>query len=197
MTIFENKEPNIYSILGNVSLNSNNVNYSIVKLYKFSDTTSNYINSKKALQSLQMVLLDASYLDKKSSELSLNEIKKINLAKALCENKSHLVLDYFDKELNYKEKIYFKNLFKRLVNDYHKTIILHTNDLSFIWDISQEIYVIDDDIKVFNKNDLSILNYVEKPEIIKFIDLLKAKNIDIDYYKEPQDLLKAIYRIKE
>ena len=139
MTIFENKEPNIYSILGNVSLNSNNVNYSIVKLYKFSDTTSNYINSKKALQSLQMVLLDASYLDKKSSELSLNEIKKINLAKALCENKSHLVLDYFDKELNYKEKIYFKNLFKRLVNDYHKTIILHTNDLSFIWDISQEI----------------------------------------------------------
>ena len=187
----------IYAIFGNFNLSSSN-NYSLVKYTYFKKTVIDYINSPKALKALQMVLLNESYLNKKANDLSINEIKKINLARALCSNKDYLILDYFDKELNYQEKNYFKRLFKKITTEYHKTIIIVTNDLNFIWDIAQEILVIkDNEVKTFTKNDFAILNYITKPEIIKFIDLLKAKNINISYYKETSDLLKAIYRLKE
>ena len=197
--LMENKPTSsIYGVYGNINIKTYHANYSIVKCFRFPKTTSDYINSPKALKALQMVLLDESYLNKISKYLSLNEIKKINLAQALCSNKEYLVLDYFDKELNYQEKSYFKRLFKKITTEYHKTIIIVTNDLNFIWDIAKEIMVItENEVKTFTKNDFDILNYIPKPEIIKFIDLVKAKDIDISYYKETSDLLKAIYRLKE
>ena len=50
---------------------------------------------------------------------------------------------------------------------------------------------------MYPKKDLTILNYISKPNIIKFIDLIKAKNIPITEYLNTSDLLKAIYRLKE
>ncbi len=197
--LMENKEPSfIYGIIGNINLISNYQNYSLVSYYCFNKTVKEYINNSKISQALKMVLLDDTYLNKTVSELSINEIKKVNLARALCQNKDYLVLDYFDKELNYQEKEYFKRLFKKIATDYHKTIIINTNDLNFIWNIAHELIVINkEEIKSFSKNDFSILDIVNKPPIIEFIDLLKDKNINIAYYKETADLLKAIYRLKE
>lgn len=199
--IFETKEKGyIYGLMGNINLTTNNNNYSIITSYKYSGTAKEYLNSSKDSSSLKMVMLNDSYLNKTSSECSISELKKINLAKALIENKDYIVLNYFEKELNYQEKKYFERLWKRLVNDFHKTIIIFTNDLTSIWNIAKELIIVDK-YKVINTipkdKYLDFIDNLNKPEIIKFIELVREKGIEIESYKDPSDLLKAIYRLKE
>ena len=94
--IFETKEKGyIYGLMGNINLTTNNNNYSIITSYKYSGTAKEYLNSSKDSSSLKMVMLNDSYLNKTSSECSISELKKINLAKALIENKDYIVLNYF------------------------------------------------------------------------------------------------------
>ena len=80
-------------------------------------------------------MLDDSILNKKGTELSNGEIKAVSLAKELIANKEIIVLDYFEKELNNREKENYKRLLKKLSQDFNKTIIIYTNDLTFLWDI--------------------------------------------------------------
>lgn len=199
--IFENKEKGyIYGLMGNINLTTNNNNYSIITSYKYSETAKEYLNSSKDSSSLKMVMLNDTYLNKTSSECSISELKKINLAKALIGNKDYIVLNYFEKELNDQEKKYFERLWKRLVNDFHKTIIIFTNDLTSIWNIAKELIIVDSQ-KVMNtisKSDyFKFKDHINKPEIVKFLELVRKKGINIENYQETSDLLKAIYRIKE
>ena len=79
--ILENKEPNkIYGLIGNISLTTNNSNYTIVTDYKFKGTVKEYLNSPKDIQALKMVMLTEEYLNKKVIELSDSEIKSIVIA---------------------------------------------------------------------------------------------------------------------
>lgn len=199
--IFEAKEKGyIYGLMGNINLITNNNNYSIITSYKYSGTAKEYLNSSKDSSSLKMVMLNDSYLNKTSSECSISELKKINLAKALIENKDYIVLNYFEKELNYQEKKYFERLWKRLVNDFHKTIIIFTNDLTSIWNIAKELIVVDKNnvINTIKKDEyFKIIANINKPEIVKLTELIRKKGISIDDYQEENDLLKAIYRLKE
>ncbi len=200
MRILDTKTPGlIYGLMGNINLTTNNSNCIIIDDYKFSLDVANYLNSSKASQSLKMVMLDDSYLTKTINDLSDSEIIKINLAHALITNKDYLILDYFDKYLTANDKNNFKRLFKKLSQDYHKTIILFTNDLTFIWDIVSEIIYVDNEefITTFKKKDEKILDYVSNPPISSFISLVKNKNIKIENYQNTSDLLKAIYRLKE
>lgn len=200
INILENKTSgNIYGLMGNINITTNNIFYRIVTDYKFPDTVAKYLNSPKALSSLKMVQLDAKYLNLTSEELSESEIKKINLAHALIENKDYLILDYFEKGLNHREKENFKRLFKRLTTGYNKIILLYTNDLTFLWEITSDITYVDNKgvINTFFKDQYyNLANVVDKPPIINFTDLLRNKNIKIDNYKNVLDLLKAIYRLK-
>jgi len=91
-----------------------------------------------------MVMLDDSFLEKTVEELSEAEIKKVILAATLIENKDYIVLEYFEKGLTFKEKENYKRLFKKISDEYHKTIIIYTNDITFLWDIAHEIIYIDE-----------------------------------------------------
>ena len=198
-TILEKKTPHkIYGLIGNINISTNNNNYGLTSSYHFSGTVKEYLNSPKAETSLKMVHLNSSYLNKQSNELSISDLNKISLAAALIANKDYLILNYFDKGLNYKEKEDYKRLFEKLANEYQKTILIFTNDITFLWDIAEEIMIVDKSeiINTIKKNNyFNILEFIDKPEIIKFIDLMQKKNIPIEYYKNRLDLLKAIYRL--
>lgn len=199
--ILENKDKGfIYGLMGNVNLSTNNGNISIVNDYKFLDTVQNYLNSEKASSSLKMVMLNDTYLNKTIKELSNGDIKKISLAKALIDNKEVIALDFFDKGLNSKELEEYKRMFKKLSNDIHKTILIYTNNIEFLWDICERVIYVDNNkvINTYKKDDYNeLLELVNKPEIIKFTNLMKEKNIKVEGYKDVKDLLKAIYRLKE
>ena len=115
--ILENKPKGyIYGLMGNINLTTNNNNYSIITDYKFNGTVEEYLNSPKAASSLKMVLLDENVMPKNARDLSIGELKKVSLAKALIDGKDYLVLDYFDKSFNHKEIDYFIRLIKRMTN---------------------------------------------------------------------------------
>jgi len=199
--IIEKTEPNkIYGIMGNINLTTNNSNIGIVKGGMFSNTTKEFLNSSKSLNALKLVMLDESILNKKGTELSNGEIKAVSLAKELIANREIIVLDYFEKELKSREKENYKRLLKKLSQDFNKTIIIYTNDLTFLWDICEEIMYVDNDnvINTYQKNDyFKLIELVDKPIISDFIEKIRAKGIKIEDYKDIKDLLKAIYRIKE
>ena len=199
--ILENRDTNkIYGLMGNITLTTNNSNIGLIKGGIFSATVEEYLNSPKSLNALKLVMLDSNILEKKGSELSTAEIKKIALAKALIENKEIIVLDYFEKELNHKEKENYKRLFKKLANDTNKTILIYTNDLTFLWDIADNIFFVDNGqvINTYEKrNYFELIELVDKPIISNFLNEIRKKGIKIEDYKDIKDLLKAVYRIKE
>lgn len=199
--ILENKETNkIYGLMGNINLTTNNSNIGLVKGGIFKDSVKEYLDSPKASNALKLVMLDSSILDKKGIELSLAEIKEVGLAKALIDNKEIIVLEYFEKELNDKEKENYKRFFKKLVNDTDKTILIYTNDLTFLWDIADNIFYVDNEqvINTYEKKDYFKLEEIINTTIISsFITKIRDKGIKIEDYKDIKDLLKAIYRIKE
>jgi len=199
--ILKNKEQGlIYGLMGDINITTNNIHYSLVTDFKFQGTVEEFLNSEKAAKSLKMVMLNPGYLSKNVEDLSEAEIKKVILAKSLIENKDYLVLDYFDKCLTYREKENYKRLFKKLAYEYHKTILIFTNDITFLWDLVDELIYVDnqDVVNNISKEDYyAIANFINKPEIMKFIELMRSKNIEIEDYKNVLDLLKAIYRLKE
>lgn len=199
--ILENRATNqIYGLMGDLTITTNNSNIGIIKEGIFPSTVREYLNSKKDIKALKLVMLDENILDKKGIELPSSELKKVMFAKALIDNKEIIVLEYFEKELNNKEKENYKRLFKKLVNDTNKTIIIYTNDLTFLWDISNTILLVENNkvINTYEKKDyFKLIDLVDKPIISEFIEKIRAKGIKIDDYKDIKDLLKAIYRIKE
>lgn len=199
--ILENKPKGyIYGLMGNINLTTNNNNYSIITDYKFNGTVEEYLNSPKAASSLKMVLLDENVMKKNARDLSIGELKKVSLAKALIDGKDYLVLDYFDKSFNHKEIDYFIRLIKRMTNDYQKTVILFTNDITVLWNNIKELLIVDEYFVINTIPKEKYFEFIDKlnePEIIRFIKLMKELGLNIENYKNTQDLLKAIYRLKE
>ena len=199
--ILENKPKGyIYGLMGNINLTTNNNNYSIITDYKFNGTVEEYLNSPKAASSLKMVLLDENVMKKNARDLSIGELKKVSLAKALIDGKDYLVLDYFDKSFNHKEIDYFIRLIKRMTNDYQKTVILFTNDITVLWNNIKELLIVDEYFVINTIPKEKYFEFIDKlnePEIVRFIKLMKELGLYIESYKDTQDLLKAIYRLKE
>ena len=199
--ILENKPKGyIYGLMGNINLTTNNNNYSIITDYKFNGTVEEYLNSPKAASSLKMVLLDENVMKKNARDLSIGELKKVSLAKALIDGKDYLVLDYFDKSFNHKEIDYFIRLIKRMTNDYQKTVILFTNDITVLWNNIKELLIVDEYFVINTIPKEKYFEFIDKlnePEIVRFTKLMKELGLYIENYKDTQDLLKAIYRLKE
>ncbi|HIS87050.1 MAG TPA: hypothetical protein IAB49_02830 [Candidatus Caccenecus avistercoris] len=199
--ILENKPKGyIYGLMGNINLTTNNNNYSIITDYKFNGTVEEYLNSPKAASSLKMVLLDENVMPKNARDLSIGELKKVSLAKALIDGKDYLVLDYFDKSFNHKEIDYFIRLIKRMTSDYHKTVILFTNDITILWNNIEELLIVDEYFVINTIPKEKYFEFIDKlnePEIVRFTKLMKELGLYIENYKDTQDLLKAIYRLKE
>ena len=50
----------------------------------------------------------------------------------------------------------------------------------------------------FQLSEISeIIDNINKPEIVKFTELMRELGIDVEDYMDTKELLKAIYRIKE
>ena len=97
---------------------------------------------KHVVQSLKIVGLDETYLDRDPNELSYVEKKKVQLASIMSYNPELLILDNIDRGLTFRDKEYFRKLFYKLKNKYDKTIILITIDVSFLFDVVDKVEVI-------------------------------------------------------
>lgn len=162
----------------------------------FKDSLVRDIIVKKVPESLKMVKLDESFLDKKFSDLSIRNKEKVILASKLHDKE--IVLVNFSQGLIKSDFNYFKTLFKKIAS-YNRKIILVDKNTDLFLNCVDRIYVINNDEIKYETVDIfdKILKlYVDLPKIVEFSLKCESDGIRLDHYTELDELLKAIYRIK-
>ena len=158
---------------------------------------------KRINDSLIMVGLNEKYLNLNINNLSSGEKKKLALASALILNPSILIIDepVIGLDRNTKEEL--KKIFRILKTRYNKTIIFVSNNLYFVLEVADYVYVLYDKeivlegkkIDVLSKTDILKKYGIIGPNITSFENLvLTKKQIKIGYRYEINDLIKDIYR---
>lgn len=158
---------------------------------------------KRILDSLKMVELDSSYLDKNPFDLSQGELRRVAIATILAFNPKVIILDEPTIGLDSKSKNNLIKVMRLLKNRFHKTIIIVSHDVDLIHKISDYIYLISKGqlikkgtkYEIFTDNDLLNKYHIATPKVIEFSKrVLVKKNIKLGYRDDINDLLKDIYR---
>lgn len=145
---------------------------------------------KQIIDSLKMVGLDESYRNRKINSLSSGESFLVAMASSLVLNPKVLILDEPTVYLDYKFKKKLIKLIKMLRDRYHKSVIIMSNDINFVFDVSDKYLFMDNCklIKSGNINELitncDILKTFgyEIPDSIKFVNLVRVlKGVYLDY----------------
>ncbi len=155
--------------------------------------------NKHIVDSLKIAGLNEKYLERNPNELSYTEKKKLNLACLLSYNPEVLILEDFYKGFIFRDKEYYKKLFLKLKNNFKKTIIILGNDLTFMFNLVDNLYVINEgelvvsgDKKVFYNDEL--YSYLEMPKIIEFTKYAQSMGHKILEYTDLKELIKELYR---
>lgn len=161
--------------------------------YKTSNVT------KHIADSLKIVGLGEDILDRDPNQLSRTEKKRVQLACVMSYNPEVIVLEDFEKGFLFRDREYFRKLFLKLKSKFNKTILLLGNDLTFMFDIVNKVYVIhngkvvmNDDKKIFYNDEL--YKYVEMPAIVEFTKYAKSQGHNILEYTDIKELIKELYR---
>ncbi len=154
---------------------------------------------KKAKDALKLVGLEEEMLSIDPNKLCYSHQKKLQLAIALCHNPKVIILDHFEKGFNYRDKDIIKKLLKKLKIKSNKTILLITNDVSFLLDLVDNVIVINNGNLDYigTKNDFyddKLYRYIAMPKIIRFIKTCQEQGHNILPYIDIKELLKAVYR---
>lgn len=158
---------------------------------------------KKIIDSLKIVGLKSSTLNKNFSELSSSEKKLFMLALALLDNAEILIIKDPFLGLDLKNEKKLSILFRKMKDEYNKTIIFITNDSEVIYKYAGHMILIKENNIVLEGTPLDIYqkisflnrNKIKVPDIVKVTYLAKKnKGIKIDYHKDVRDIIKDIYK---
>lgn len=146
---------------------------------------------------LKELNLDESILSKKIGELSSYEYKCILLIKALIENPKIIILNNFDLGIPEKYKSKLSNFLKKINANNNINFIIISNDVLFQNLMCKHYVIMKNKIIKYQGDLINAIKqgFINKPEIIKFIDLANSKKkANLDYTLDSKELLKAIYR---
>ena len=160
-------------------------------------------NLKKIEDSLIISNLKNLDINTNINDLSTSEKTLLTLSINLIYNSDILLLDdiYLGLDLNNIKKINL--LFNRLTDNYHKTIIILSNDQNKLYKYTKYMYFINDNKIVLEGNTkdtykkINVLNKYnfKVPDSVLFINKVhKKKNIDLDYLQDIRDIMKDIYK---
>lgn len=159
---------------------------------------------KKIYDSLKIVGLSESYLDKKILKLSKVEKQWVNFAIGLFSNPDIIVLNRVFHSLDIKNTKKLIRILSQLMEKYHKIIIICTNDAEVVYKYTKKAIIIKDNEllvsdlseNVFQDNfELLLNNNINIPKTIEFSYLVnKNKNVKLGYFKDIRDLIKDIYK---
>ena len=158
---------------------------------------------KKIVDSLKIVGLDFSYLNRNINTLSSSERKQLELAVSLLSNPELIIVyePFNNFDMKNEKKIF--SLYQKMKEQYNKTIVFVSNDTSMLHKYTDytiltkdnEIIIDDETSKVFQDIELLEDNTFEVPKILEITYLAKnKKGIKIDYHKDVRDIIKDIYK---
>lgn len=171
----------------------------VSKNYKRDDFSNKLVKDivlKKISDALKMVGFTTDVVNISFDELSTGNQNRVILASRLHDNP--IVLVNFSVGLTFKDIEFFKKLFKRIAT-YGKKIVLVDNNSNLFFNLVDKVYVINEESILYETSDLfdkNLSKYLDLPKIVEFTSKCEEKGIKINHYKDKDELLKAIYRIK-
>lgn len=157
---------------------------------------------KKMRNSLLIVGLNDTYLEKEIYELSSGEQKLIQVAISLLYNPKVIILDEPFVELDYTNKKKMIRLIKLLKERYHKTVIITSNDSNLLYTLTDDLIILkgtrilaaDQTEKIYQDIEFLEHNNVEIPNSVLFTYKARQKNVKLSYHKDIRDLIKDVYK---
>lgn len=159
--------------------------------------------SKKIRDSLKIVGLDESYLERTLQTLSQSEKKILQYALSLISNPELIIIEEPFKFLDNKNEKKIFMLLQRLKEQFNINIILLSNDQNVLHKYTDNmIFIKNNEVilegptnEVYQRVDFLKKNKFIIPEIIEFTYLAKKKkSVKIDYHKDIRDIIKDIYK---
>lgn len=156
----------------------------------------------KSIQTLKIVGLEQSILNRNFNELSEGELKLIQIAIALITNPQVLLFDEPFERLDFNHKKNIIKLINKLKRDYNKTIIIASNDPDLLFSYTDQLIIINNDQLLINaKTEEAFIDEelfkklkIEIPRIMQFINLAKRKDKKLLIRTKINDLIKDVYR---
>lgn len=155
----------------------------------------------KVIKVLKMVGLDETYISRNPFNLNGGEKRRVSIASVLISNPKLLILDEPTIGLDNNSKRRLMQLLKGLKNKYSKTIIIVTHDVDMLYDIVDNVIVLNngsiikqgDKLHVFTDTDLLNKNNTPVPNIIKFEKQVYDKTgIDLGYCSNINELVRVV-----
>lgn len=193
---------NIALVSQNNSFFTNVVKYEFKFIAKYHHVRDSILDSRIS-DSLKMVTLDDSYLNRKIDTLSSSELFLFKLACNLFLNPKVILIDDGFNSLDEKTLKYVINLLKRLNKSKGRIIIIASNDVDFIYSFTKKVIVLknqsiaifDDVKKVFSDINFLNNNQVDIPYLVDFTYRVKKdKKVKLSYHTDILDLIKDVYK---
>ena len=158
---------------------------------------------KKITDSLKIVGLNKSYLERSYYSLSTSEKKLVQIAMSLLTNPEVIILESPFRSLDLKNQKKIMILLQKMKEQYHKTIVMVCEDAEMIYQYTDYVVLYTNNKILLEGKTMDVYKNVELlkkhkmmiPEIVEFTYIAKKeKKAKIDYYKDIRDLIKDIYK---
>ena len=151
-----------------------------------------------------MVGLDGSYINRSPFSLNGGEKRRVAIASVLISNPKLLIMDEPTIGLDNNSKKRLMKLLKKLKTMYSKTIIIVTHDVDMLYEIVDNVVVLNEGKVVKEGNKLSVFSNVELldqnntpvPSVVRTEKIIFDKTgIDLGYLPDMNSLVRAIKNI--
>lgn len=160
----------------------------------------------KVIKVLKMVGLDETYINRSPFSLNGGEKRRVAIASVLISNPKLLIMDEPTIGLDNNSKKRLMKLLCMLKTKFSKTIIIVTHDVDMLYEIVDNVVVLNkgEVVKDGNKiNVFSDVNFLDKnktpvPNVIRVEKIIYDKTgIDLGYQPNMNALVRSIVKIKE
>ena len=158
--------------------------------------------NKKIDMSLEIVGLDKTVLNRSIKSLTEGEKKLAQIAISLIYNPDIIIFDEAFIDLDKINKKRIIKLIKALKNKYNKTVIISSNDVNILYELTDNIIILGNKNVLYEGKTKDIyqdINVIEDkkvdiPDLVKFTYLAKNKKVKLSYHTDILDLIKDVYK---
>lgn len=150
---------------------------------------------------LQLVGIGSDLFEKSPFDLSGGQKRRVAIAGVLAMEPDIIVLDEPTAGLDPQGATEMMNVFLDLKTNFHKTLIIVSHDMDFVYQYADEVILLSDGKKIFHQDKVSFFNNaqvyrygIEKPQLLALYETLFAKKSEcfITYNKMIDFIVEAI-----
>ena len=158
--------------------------------------------NKKIDEAFIMVGLDTNIRNRDIDTLTIGEQKLLQIAISMLYNPDIIIFDEVFTRLDRTNRNRIIKLIKQLKNKYHKTVIISSNNIDLLYELTDNIVILSNTHILYQGKTTDIYQdskiieegKIEIPSLVKFTYLARNKKIKLSYHTDILDLIKDVYK---